>query len=321
MSGILKLNIEQTDLFVNFSKSIGFTHCGFTPVCKLDKEINNLKQWLNNGFNAEMNFFYNKIDYRTNPENILLDAKTIIVLLKNYYHNNNNPLKPFKLSRYAYGIDYHLWMKEKLSILQDYLNKHYINNTSIIYCDTGPVMEKVWAKKAGLGWQGKNTLLINPVSGSFCFIGVIITNLEFDVSSENIENKCGTCNKCINACPTGALKEPGILDARKCISYLTVEKKGDFSKEEADSLGSWVFGCDICQEVCPYNNTIIEHNEPNFNTIDELYNLNKNIYMLSLSQFKKRYAKSAILRCGLKNLKRNFQANKTYTNEKTKNFL
>lgn len=309
MNGIYKINKEQAEFITDFSKSIGFTHCGFATVQSLDDESKKLKQWLGSGFNAEMNFFHNTIDARKNPEKILPGAKTMIVLLKNYYHNKTNPVKPYKLARYAYGIDYHIWMKNKLISIQNYIDNIFHDNKSKIYSDTGPVMEKVWAKKAGLGWTGKNTLLINPVSGSFCFIGVILTTLELGFITESVENRCGNCTKCIDACPTKALSEPGVLDARKCIAYLTIEKKGEFTNEQANSLNSWIFGCDICQEVCPYNKYIVEHNEIDFETLNEISNLNININSMSQSQFRKKYAKSAINRCGLKSMLRNYKAN------------
>jgi len=312
--------MTNNDKFISvqkFAKKLGFSHCGVSDIKTLDDETNKLKQWIQCGYNAEMSYLQNNIEVRKTPSLLLPEAKSIIVVLKNYYNKIQSPCYPFKISRYAYGIDYHLWMKKKLNQLADFLNLSFPGNKNVFFSDAGPIMEKVWAKNAGLGWIGKNTLLINPLSGSFCFIGIIITTIDFSESVKPVvENACGPCTKCIDACPTKALKFPGILDARKCISYLTIEKKGEFTDNESESLNGWVFGCDICQEVCPYNKSIELHNDPDFEILNILFDLKNNIDIMSNSQFNKNFSISAIKRCSLKSLKRNFKSNRLFYNIK-----
>ncbi len=296
---------QETEIIKQYAKNIGFSLCGFASVSDLNEEIDKLKIWINKGFNADMHYIKNTILLRTNPANLLTNAKSVIVLLKNYFSNYALLNDKAKIAKYAIGKDYHIWMKDKLNLLINFLKNIYTKDNYLAFCDSGPIMEKIWAQKAGLGWLGKNTLLINPELGSFCFIGIIITTIDFLPDNAMNKNYCNNCNKCIKACPTKALIEPGILNANKCISYLTIEKKGNYTNDEAKLLNGWIFGCDICQNVCPYNKNATYHNEPFFEPIKELNVLNDKINELSKSQFNKLFASSSIKRCGLNNLIRN----------------
>jgi len=213
----------------------------------------NLDNWIKLGFNAEMSWIAQNTANRTQTTRVFPWAKSILIVADNYYLDvTRNNLAP-KISRYAWGSDYHNIVKQKL---QTVLKKMQQINPDIkgkIYVDNGPILEKAYAIEAGLGWQGKNTTIIIPEFGSFCFLGVIILNIELPKNTKKAKNLCGSCTECITKCPTGAITPNGMLDARKCISYFSIEKKHSFTDQEGKWLNDWLYGCDICQEVCPYN--------------------------------------------------------------------
>jgi len=315
MNGNINRHTSTQDYIRQLAIENGFTQCGFAKAEPINEEADRLNVWIENGYNAEMGFFAKHLDLRRNPLNILPEAKSIIVLLKYYYQGKDSDTPPLSISRYAWGIDYHMWMKDKLGHLIQHLTEIYPGSKNIAYSDTGPAMEKVWATKAGLGRIGKHTLLINPKNGTYCFIGLIISSIEFKqdkLISEDVVN-CDNCSACIQACPTGALINPGILDANKCISWLTVEKKGEFSTEEAASVNGMVFGCDICQDACPYNKNAKPCNDKDFLTSELYHHLVNDFGSLSGSSFSKIFSHSAIKRCGIKRLRRNIEASKRNT--------
>ena len=242
------------DIIVQKAKSNGFDLVGFAKADELKEEINHLEEWLVKGYQAEMSYMGNNVDKRKDASKILHNAKSVISLGLNYYHDLKFSGKPGtgKVSRYAWGKDYHLIIWEKLSRLESELKEIDHNFESRSYVDTGPVMDKVWAVKSGLGWMGKHTNLINKEFGSWFFIATIIANFEFDYPIP-IQDFCGTCTACIDACPTDAIVNPYILDSNKCISFLTIENKNQISKEFKGKFDNWIFGCDICQDVCPWN--------------------------------------------------------------------
>lgn len=233
---------------------LGFQKVGIASIEQLTEESVNLREWLRRGYHGTMDWMTRNIEMRLNPQNVLPDVKSIIVIGVNYYnaraHSQDKDVG--KISRYAWGDDYHVVVKKRLQQLLDYICT--IESTAVgkVYVDAGPVMEKVWAKRAGLGWMGKNTILITQDYGSWIFLGVIFLNvtLEYDTS---VADYCGTCTLCIEACPTDAIVEPYVLDSTKCISYLTIEHRGDIPIELGKHFENWVYGCDICQEVCPWN--------------------------------------------------------------------
>ncbi len=297
-------------IVIQKAKAAGFSLVGFARADELENEIGKLEEWLSNGFQAGMNYMEKNINKRKDVRNILPGCKSVISLAMNYYTENNysNQNGKGKVSRYAWGTDYHLIIWEKLSLLEKELKEIDPSFESKSYVDTGPVMDKAWAVRAGLGWLGKHTNIINKNLGSWIFLSTIITNYEFEYSSP-IADFCGTCTACIDACPTDAIVQEYIVDANKCISYLTIENKNDISEEFKGKFENWIFGCDICQDVCPWNKKFSEtswikeflpskgNDELN---LEEIQNMNE-------GEFKIRFERSPIKRAKLKGLKRNAQ--------------
>jgi epoxyqueuosine reductase len=289
------------------ARELGFADCGIAPAKKLFNEEPRLKSYLQNNYHGQMAYMENHFEKRLDPSLLVDDAKSVIVVLLNYYTkktqiNTEVPL----ISKYAYGDDYHFIVKDKLRQLYRYIENEISPMQGRIFTDSAPVLERAWAVEAGLGWIGKNGLLINKKYGSFVFIGEIITTLEFEYDKPYTKQYCGTCTKCIDACPTNAIISPHTIDARKCISYLTIELKSDIPHQYTKKLNKWVFGCDICQDVCPWNKKIQEHN------IDELAPNNKLLRMLpsqwknlSKSEFNALFKNSTVKRTGFKKLQQN----------------
>lgn len=289
------------------AKELGFDLIGFARAEILEKEIKNLKEWLSKGYNATMEYMNKNIEKRFDVKNILPEAKSVISLAINYFVNDNytNKNGTGKVSRYAWGKDYHLIMWEKLEILEDELKAIEPSFESKSYVDTGPVMDKVWAVKSGVGWMGKHTNVISREIGSWFFLATMITNYEFEYN-EQIPDHCGTCRACIDACPTGAIVNEYVLDSNRCISFLTIENKGEIPEEFKDKFDNWIFGCDICQDVCPWNKKFSKPtSEHEFNSkankeleIDKILNMTE-------EEFKERFQSSPISRAKLLGLKRN----------------
>ncbi|MHB9012226.1 MAG: tRNA epoxyqueuosine(34) reductase QueG [Ignavibacteriaceae bacterium] len=295
------------EIIIQKAKSNGFDLVGFAKADELKEEINRLEEWLAKGYQAEMSYMGNNVDKRKDVSNILQNAKSVISLGLNYYHNikfSNNP-GTGKVSRYAWGKDYHLIIWGKLSRLESELKEIDNNFESKSYVDTGPVMDKVWAVKSGLGWMGKHTNLINKEFGSWFFIATIITNFEFDYAIP-IPDFCGTCTACIDACPTDAIVNPYIVDSNKCISFLTIENKNEISDEFKGKFNNWIFGCDICQDVCPWNIKFSqETSSEDFNHPENMeLNLNE-VLEMSEEGFKSKFFNSPVKRTKLVGLKRN----------------
>lgn len=289
------------------AKELGFDLIGFAKAELLNTEVSFLKKWLANKYNAGMSYMERNIEKRLNVKEILPSAKTVISLAVNYFVDNDFPQKNDvgKVSRYAWAKDYHYIIWEMLEKFIDELQTINKNFEAKFYVDTGPVMDKAWAVRAGIGWQGKNSNVINPEMGSWLFIATVITNYDF-TPSNMLPDRCGNCTACIDACPTNAIVEPYVVDANKCISYLTIENKGEISSEFKNKLEGWIFGCDICQEVCPWNKrNFIQTKIPEFNNVK-----NKAIDLhfaknLTNSGFKKEYFATPIFRAKAKGLKRN----------------
>ncbi len=285
---------------------LGFSAVGISKAKFLDNESQLLQEWLNNGFHGEMNYMENNFEKRTDPGKLVKGAKSIISVLLNYYPEKLQKDNTYKISKYAYGKDYHFVIKEKLYDLLEFIQIEIGDVSGRTFVDSAPVMDKVWAAKSGLGWIGKNTNLISKEFGSFVFIGELIIDLELKYD-KSIKDYCGTCTKCIDACPTNALS-PYRLDARKCISYLTIEKKEDLPEEMKGTWKDWIFGCDICQDVCPWNSKLKPHNEEVFNLSDELKNLSKTEWLkLDGPTFKKIFKNSPLERAKFEGFKRNVE--------------
>lgn len=289
------------------ARKIGFDLVGFTEFTLLENEVEKLQKWLENNYHAGMSYMEKNIEKRKDIRLILQDAKSVISVGLNYFVDNKFGMKNRygKVSRYAWGEDYHFVLWRMLDELIERIKEVIPEFNGKAYVDTGPVMDKVWAVKSGLGWMGKNSNVINKEKGSYFFIGNIISNLELK-NSQTIGNFCGTCNACIEACPTSAIVEDYVVDANKCISYLTIENKEEIPDEFKNKFNNWIFGCDICQEVCPWNikfssttSTIyFKENIKRELSFDHIENM-------TADEFNSFFAESPIKRAKLSGLKRN----------------
>jgi epoxyqueuosine reductase len=289
------------------AKRLGFDFCGISKAEFLEEEAPRLEKWLNEKKHGKMEYMENHFDKRLNPTLLVDGAKSVVSLLYNYYpEQKQNPASP-KISKYAYGIDYHDVIKDKLKEFLFTLKEKIGDINGRAFVDSAPVLDKAWAKKSGLGWIGKNANLINKKQGSFFFIAELIIDVDLEYDGE-IKDYCGTCTKCMDACPTSAIVEPYVVDGSKCISYFTIELKEAIPKEFKNKMDNWIFGCDVCQDVCPWNSFSEFNTEPkfenttgflNFNTAD-WHNLNEEVFT---SVFKG----SAVKRTKYSGLKRNIE--------------
>jgi epoxyqueuosine reductase len=300
-----KLPVKQ--LITQKARDLGFFHIGFSKAEFLEEEAPRLEEWLSKNYHGEMSYMANHFDKRLDPRLLVDDAKTVISLLFNYYTNQKqeDPEAP-KISQYAYGEDYHHVIKDKLKELIAFIQEEIGEVNGRGFVDSAPVMDKAWAKKAGLGWIGKNANLITREQGSFFFIADLIIDLEIEADGP-ITDFCGTCTRCIDACPTDAIVQPYVVDGSKCISYLTIELKDELlPKEFAGKMDNWMFGCDICQDVCPWNRFSLLHNEERFQPTPQLLDLSKNDWHnLQEEGFQVLFQRSAVKRTKYQGLKRN----------------
>jgi epoxyqueuosine reductase len=287
---------------------LGFSGCALLPVSSLDEEQIHFEFWLAQGMHGEMGYMVRNKDKRLNPALLVKGAKTILVVLHNYYPEKmqsqaNAPV----LSKYAYGTDYHIVLKEKLRKLLAFIHREITPCHGRVFVDSAPVLERAWARRAGLGWIGKNSNLITVEHGSFVFIGELIVDAELPYDHpEVVADHCGTCTRCIDACPTKAITAGRMVDARKCISYQTIEVKGNLDPSLKGKFENRVFGCDICQDVCPWNRKLTPHREPAFKPNPELLSLKKEEWhTLTRTRFDELFRNSPVQRTGFTRLKRN----------------
>ena len=299
--------MDYKQLITNKAHELGFFHVGFSTADFLEEEAPRLEKWLNKHHHGEMAYMANHFDKRLDPRLLVEDAKTVISLLFNYYtdQQQSDPEAP-KISKYAYGEDYHYVIKDKLKELIAFIQEEIGEVNGRGFVDSAPVMDKAWAKKAGIGWIGKNSNLIHPKKGSFFFIADLILDLKIEADGP-IKDYCGTCTKCIDACPTDAIIEPYVVNGSKCISYLTIELKNELlPKEFEGKMDNWMFGCDICQDVCPWNRFSVLHNEERFEPHPDLLDLKKQDWMdLQEEGFQILFQRSPVKRTNYKGLKRN----------------
>ncbi|MBP6619712.1 MAG: tRNA epoxyqueuosine(34) reductase QueG [Leadbetterella sp.] len=297
----------QKDKNTAFIKSkaaeLGFDFCGISKADFLEDEARLLETWLHKNYNGKMAYMANYFDKRLDPRLLVEGAKSVITFILNYYPDEELTEQEYKISKYAYGTDYHFVIKDKLSTLLTEMQIEIGDINARVFVDSAPVMDKVWAKKGGLGWIGKHSNLINRKIGSFFFIGEIICDLELDYDGP-IKDYCGTCTACIDACPTDAISEPYVVDGSKCISYLTIELKENIPMEFKDKMENWAFGCDICQDVCPWNSFAKPHKTVEFLPNEDLKNL-KNWEEITQEVFSKTFKNSAIKRTKYEGLMRN----------------
>jgi len=286
---------------------LGFMACGISKADFLAEEAPRLENWLMNNHHGEMAYMENHFDKRLDPRLLVEDAKSVVSLTLNYYSEE----KQFdehapKISKYAYGTDYHTVIKEKLKELLAFINDEIGEVAGRCFVDSAPVMDKAWAQKSGLGWRGKNSNLISKDAGSFFFLAELIIDLELEYDHPFVADHCGSCTRCIDACPTDAIMAPYVVDGSKCISYLTIELKNEIPNEFKGKMENWMFGCDICQDVCPWNRFATQHEEPAFIPALELLQLNKSeLIEMTDEVFKQVFKGSAVKRTKFNGLKRN----------------
>ena len=287
------------------AKEIGFDGCGISKAEFLTKEAKHLAKWLEKGYHAGMSYMENHFDKRTCPEKLVEGTKSVISVFLNYYPERVQNNDTYLISKYAYGEDYHVVIRHKLKQLYTYILEIYNDTTGRYFVDSAPVMEREWAKRSGLGWIGKNSLLINKKYGSYIFIGEILIDKELGYD-EPVYDHCGDCTRCINACPVNAITVPGIIDSNKCISYQTIENKGEINASIKGKYEKWIFGCDICQDVCPWNNKKIITTEIAFNPSEKIIDLTVNDFnAMNEDNFNKIFKESPVKRTGYTGLKRN----------------
>lgn len=292
------------------AKDLGFADCGISAAAFLAEEESHLNQWLQEGRHGLMGYMERNKEKRLDPRLLVPGAKSVISVLQNYYpkelqETQNN----YKISKYAYGLDYHDVMKKKLNLLADYIGSHHPEINFRVFVDSAPVLDRVWAQKSGLGWIGKNSLLITRKGGSFFFIGHIIINLELDYSAEQVKDLCANCTRCIDACPTGAIYEARKVDARKCLSYQSIEFPKLAERSKPELYQDWIFGCDICQDVCPWNlKFMVPHNEKEFLPKPGVMELRKNDWNeMTEMQFGELFRDSPVKRAKFSGLKKTLQ--------------
>lgn len=299
---------SHTALVKQLADKLGFDGCGIAEARFLEEEAPRLENWLNRNYHGHMDYMANHFDKRLDPTKLVPGAKSVVSLLYNYYPEEDLAKQHgFKIAKYAYGRDYHDVIKEKLWTFLDSLREKIGEINGRVFVDSAPVMERQWARLAGLGWLGKNGLLLNKSKGSFYFLAELIIDLELEYDLP-MSDHCGTCTKCIDACPTEAIVEPGVVDGSKCISHYTIELKSELPINSTEPFENWVFGCDICQDVCPWNRFSKPHNEPNFKPNSELQDLRESDWLeLSQESFDDVFGKSAIKRTKYEGLMRNIK--------------
>ncbi|MAR98668.1 MAG: tRNA epoxyqueuosine(34) reductase QueG [Formosa sp.] len=299
---------EYAQLIKVEAKRLGFLSCGVSKAEFLEEEAPRLESWLNKNMHGNMQYMENNFDKRLDPTLLVEGSKSVISLTYNYYtdklqQDTNAP----KISKYAYGIDYHFVIKEKLKQLLEFIKSDIGEVHGRAFVDSAPIMEKAWAKKSGLGWIGKNSNLITQRVGSFYFIAELIVDLDLEVDHA-VTDHCGSCTACIDACPTEAITEPYQVDGSKCISYFTIELKDNIPSEFKGKFDHWMFGCDICQDVCPWNRFSKHHSQPLFNPKPELLSMSKKDWEeITQETFNKVFQKSPVKRAKYSGITRNIK--------------
>lgn len=296
---------NATALIKEEAKRLGFISCGVSKAEFLEEEAPRLESWLNKNMNGQMSYMENHFDKRLDPTKLVEGSKSVISLLLNYYPEETQNTDALKISKYAYGQDYHHVIKSKLRELQEFITDNIGEVEGRAFVDSAPVLDKAWAAKSGLGWIGKNSNLITQRVGSFYFIAELIVDIELAYDSA-VTDHCGTCTACIDACPTQAIVDPYVVDGSRCISYFTIELKNEIPTDVRGKFDDWIFGCDVCQDVCPWNKFSKPHNEPLFNPHPDLLSMTKKDWEeITEDVFRKVFKKSAVKRTKFSGLQRN----------------
>lgn len=298
---------ERANHIKTEAKRLGFLSCGISEAGFLETEAPRLEKWLNNNMHGSMQYMENHFDKRLDPTKLVDGAKSVVSLLLNYFPEETQINGTYKISKYAYGQDYHFVIKDKLKSLLQFIQEEIGEVDGRAFVDSAPVLDKAWAAKSGLGWIGKHSNLLTQQVGSFYFIAELIIDLELEYDTPTTDH-CGTCTKCIDACPTQAITEPYVVDGSKCISYFTIELKENIPNDFKGQFDDWMFGCDICQDVCPWNRFSKSHSEPLFNPNPELLDMTKKDWEeITEDTFKKVFQKSAVKRTKFNGLTRNIK--------------
>ena len=300
---------DYTPFVKNTARSLGFDYCGIAKAGKLDEDEKRLEAWLNKGFNGKMSYMENYFDLRVDPVKLVPGAKSVITLLLNYFPSQQQNTDAPQISKYAFGNDYHEVIKAKLKVFLQLLKENIGEINGRGFTDSAPVLERTWAEKSGLGWVGKNGNLITKEDGSFFFIATLITDLELETDDPYARDYCGTCTKCIDSCPTDAILSGKVIDGSKCISYFTIELKDMLIPGEMKGkFENKMFGCDICQDVCPWNRFSKPNNEMEFTPLNEILNFTKNDWEeITEETFKIIFRKSPLKRSKFEGIKRNLK--------------
>lgn len=292
------------------AERLGIDACGIAQATALEEESMHVEQWLESDYEGEMGYLTRNKEKRYDPRLLVEGTKSIVTVLYNYFPKQTlGESDRFKIAKYAYGADYHEVLKRKMRQLLERIETQTgkLEGTRV-FVDSAPVLDRAWAVRSGLGFIGKNTALIHPKKGSFFFIGHLFLPIELKETGRPMTNRCGRCTKCLDACPTGALESPFHIDARKCISYLTIEYKGCLADIDPKTFKGWMYGCDICQDVCPYNRFALPNNEPEFQPSERLLAMREeNWKSLSKDEFEALFKHSAVQRAGYEGLKRNIE--------------
>ena len=296
---------KYAQLIKQEANRLGFLSCGISKAGFLEEEAPRLEKWLNNNYNGQMSYMDNHFDKRLNPTLLVDEAKSVVSLLLNYHPSEKQNPDSYKISKYAYGQDYHFVIKEKLKSLLEFIQNEIGMVSGRAFVDSAPVLDKAWASKSGLGWIGKNSNLITQKVGSFYFIAELIIDLELEYDTPTTDH-CGSCTKCIDACPTEAIVAPYIVDGSKCISYFTIELRDNIPQEMKGKFNEWAFGCDVCQDVCPWNRFSKPHNEPLFHPNQEILSFSKKDWEeITKETFNKVFKNSPVKRTKLEGFQRN----------------
>ena len=288
---------------------MGFDACGIARATVLEEESAHVEQWLEGEREGEMGYLTRNKEKRYDPRLLVEGTKSVVTVLYNYFPKQVLPGERYKIAKYAYGSDYHEVLKRKLRQLVEHIETQTGKLEGVrVFVDSAPVLDRAWAVRCGLGFIGKNTTLIHPKKGSFFFIGHLFLPLELEETGRPLPNHCGRCTKCLDACPTGALEAPFRIDARKCISYLTIEYKGSLDGYDPKDFRGWMYGCDICQDVCPYNKFSLPNSEPEFQPSEQLLAMReKDWKTIDKDRFDALFKRSAMQRAGFEGLKRNVE--------------
>ncbi len=298
---------DNTQLIKSIATAMGFSFCGISKADFLKDEAPKLEEWLSRGYAGEMSYLERNFDKRLDPRLLVPGAKSVVSLMYNYYPSETKMYGELKIAKYAYGEDYHFVVRDMLHEFLSRIKEKLGDINGRVFVDSAPVMERAWAAKAGLGWIGKNSLLLNRQHGSFFFLAELILDLDL-VADGPIKDYCGSCTACMDACPTDAIPEPYVVDGSKCISYYTIELKEELPAEMKGKFDNWIFGCDICQDVCPWNRFAKAHGQPRFEPLAEIKGMSQSDWTeMTADIFDRIFSKSPIQRTGYEGLKRNIR--------------